>query len=150
MIWRALFTYLHLLSAGRMAGRLIAQHWLLKRPVDRQQVALLGALGLGQLLAAIAALATGSALASSFGEGAGYYLANPMFRLKMGLFLVLAAASGWPLLQYVHWSREMRRGPQFAPLGREVDRLRTALSLMLGLMALLPLPAVLVSRAFGY
>lgn len=149
MIWLALFTYLHLLAAGLMAGLLVGQYWLLKRPVDRQQVGLLGKLGLGQLLAAIAVLATGMALASNFGPGTGFYLGNPMFLLKMGLFLVLAAVSGWPLAQYVQWNRELRQGPRFAPLGREVDRVRAALSLALGLMTLLPLPAVLMSRGFG-
>lgn len=145
MVWEALFTYLHLLAAGLMAGLLLAQHWLLKRPVDRRQVTLLGALGLGQLLAAIASLATGSALAASFGSGLDAYLGNAMFLLKMGLFLTLAAVSGLPLLQYVQWSREFRQKGQFAPLGREVERVRAALSLMLGLVALLPLPAILIS-----
>lgn len=146
MIWHALFTYLHLVSAGLLAGLLVAQHWLLKRGVDRQQVALLGALGLGHLLAAIAVLATGLALASAFGRGAAYYASSPMFLLKMGLFLLLAVMSGWPLLQYVQWSREFRHGPRFAPLGREVERVRAVLSLMMGVAALLPLPAILVSR----
>ena len=41
MIWRALFTYLHLLAAGLAAGLLLGQHWLLKRPVDRTQLGLL-------------------------------------------------------------------------------------------------------------
>jgi hypothetical protein len=56
MIWPALFTYLHLLAAGLAAGLLLGQHWLLKRPLDRIQLGLLGAMALGQLLAAIASL----------------------------------------------------------------------------------------------
>jgi len=149
MIWRALFAYLHLLSAGLTAAMLIGQYWLLKRPVDRVQVRLLGTMGLGQLLAGIAVIATGMALASSFGMGTGYYLGHPLFLLKMGIFAVLAIVSVLPLVQYVHWTREARRRPAFLPLVREVERVRAALSLMIGLMALLPLPAVLVARGFG-
>jgi len=149
MIWRALFAYLHLLAAGLTAAMLVAQYWMLKRPVDRVQVTLLGAMGLGQLLAGAAVIATGMALASTFGMGSGYYLGHPLFLLKMGLFAVLAAVSILPLLQYVHWAREARRRPAFLPLLREVERVRAALSLMIGLMALLPLPAVLVARGFG-
>lgn len=149
MIWRALFAYLHLLAAGLTAALLIGQYWLLKRPVDRVQATLLGAMGLGQLLAGIAVIATGIALASSFGMGVGYYLGHPLFLLKMGIFAVLAAVSFLPLLQYVHWTREARRRPAFLPLGHEVERVRAALSLMIGLMVLLPLPAVLVARGFG-
>jgi len=150
MIWRALFAYLHLLAAGLAAAMLLGQYWLLKRPVDRVQVGLLGAMGLGQLLAGIAVIATGMALASAFGMGTGYYLGHPLFLLKMGIFAVLALVSLLPLLQYVRWQREARRRPAFLPLLREVERVRASLSLSIGLMALLPLPAVLVARGFGH
>ena len=149
MIWRALFAYLHLLTAGLTAALLVGQYWMLKRPVDRVQASLLGAMGLGQLLAGIAVIATGMALASAFGMGSAYYLGHPLFLLKMGIFAVLAVVSFLPLLQYVRWTREARRRPAFLPLTREVERVRAALSLMIGLMALLPLPAVLVARGFG-
>jgi putative membrane protein len=148
-IWRALFTYLHLLSAGLLGGLLLAQHWMLKRPVGRGDVALFGALGLGQLLAAIGALASGSALMAQFGSGAPHYLSNPLFLLKIGLFALMALASGWPLSQYVTWSRQLRSQPTFAPLGREIERLRAVLGLMLGLLALIPLPSVMLVRGFG-
>ena len=149
MIWRALFTYLHLLAAGLTAGLLLGQHWLLKRPVDRLQLGLLGALALGQLLAAIAVLATGIALTSQFGLGGGYYLGNSLFLLKMGLFGLFAAVSALPLAQYVRWSRASRGAAAFVPLGREVERIRASVALAIGLMALLPLPAVLLARGFG-
>jgi putative membrane protein len=149
VIWRALFAYLHLLAAGLTAALVIGQYWMLKRPVDRVQASLLGTLGLGQLLAGIAVIATGTALASSFGMGSGYYLGHPLFLLKMGIFAVLALVSFLPLRQYVRWTREARRRPAFLPLSREVERVRAALSLMIGLLALLPLPAVLVARGFG-
>lgn len=149
MIWRALFAYLHLVAAGLTAALVVGQYWMLKRPVDRVQATLLGAMGLGQLLAGAAVIATGMALASTFGMGSGYYLRHPLFLLKMGIFAVLAVVSILPLLQYVQWTREARRRPAFLPLGREVERVRAALSLMIGLMALLPLPAVLVARGFG-
>jgi putative membrane protein len=149
MIWRVLFTYLHLLAAGLAGALLIGQHWLLKRPVDRLQLGLLGAMALGQLLATIAILATGIALATQFGMGGGYYLGNFLFLLKMGLFLLLAAVSAVPLAQYVGWNRASRGAATFVPLSREVERVRACLSLAIGLLALLPLPALLLARGFG-
>ena len=47
------------------------------------------------------------------------------------------------------WSREARFGPTFAPLSRDLERLRLLVSLQLGLLALMPLPAVLLARGFG-
>ena len=149
MIWPALFTYLHLLAAGLAAGLLLGQHWLLKRPLDRIQLGLLGAMALGQLLAAIASLATGMALATEFGMGGGYYLGNHLFLLKIVLFGLLAAVSALPLTQYVRWSRASRAAASFVPLGREIKRVRASVSLAIGLMALMPLPAVLLARGYG-
>jgi len=131
------------------AGLLLGQHWLLKRPVDRTQLGLLGAMALGQLLAAIAVLATGIALTTEFGMGGGYYLGNHLYLLKLGLFLLFAAVSAIPLTQYVRWNRASRGSAAVAPLGREVERVRASVSLAIGLMALLPLPAVLLARGFG-
>jgi putative membrane protein len=149
MIWRVLFTYLHLLAAGLAAALLIGQHWLLKRPVDRLQLGLLGAMALGQLLATIAILATGIALTTQFGMGAGYYLGNFLFLLKMGLFLTLAGVAALPLAQYLRWNRASRGTAAFAPQGREVERVRASIALAIGLMALLPLPAILLAAGFG-
>lgn len=149
MIWRVLFTYLHLLAAGLAGALLVGQHWLLKRPVDATQLGLLGTMALGQLLAMIAVLATGIALTTQFGEGSAHYLGNALFLLKMGLFFLLAAVSAVPLAQYVHWNRVSRSAAAVAPLGREVERVRACLSLAMGLVALLPLPSVLLARGFG-
>jgi uncharacterized membrane protein len=149
MIWRVLFTYLHLLASGLVGALLIGQYWLLKRPVDRPQLGLLGAMALGQLLAMIAILATGIALTTQFGMGSGYYLGNFLFLLKAGLFFMLAGVSALPLSQYLRWNRDGRAAAHFVPLGREVDRVRASLALAIGLIALLPLPAMLLAAGFG-
>jgi putative membrane protein len=62
---------------------------------------------------------------------------------------MIAAVAVAPTLQYIRWNREARSAPAFAPLTREVDRVRGAITLALGLWLLLPLIAVLVARGYG-
>jgi putative membrane protein len=149
VIWDAIFAYLHYMAIGLTAGLLLAEHWLLKRPLDRAQVRLLGTVDLGYFLAAIAVLATGLARVLYFGKGTGYYLANHLFWVKMAVFLVVGLASIPPTLQFIRWNREARSQPTFAPLGRELDRVRACIALELGLLALLPLLATMIARGFG-
>lgn len=149
MIWTVLFAWLHFLAVGLTAGLLLAQYWMLRRPIDRYQAKLLGFVDLGYLLSLIGALATGLGLVFYFGTGAALYAANALFWTKMGLLAAIAAVSVVPTLQYVRWSREARTAPAFAPLTRDLERVQACVSLQLALMGLLPLFAALVARGYG-
>jgi putative membrane protein len=149
VIWDAVFAYLHFLAVGLTAGLLLAEYWLLRRPLDRMQVRLIGTVDLGYFLAAIGVVATGLARVLYFGKGTSYYLANHLFWVKMAVFLVVGLASVPPTLQFIRWNREARSQPTFAPLSRELDRVRACIALELGLLALLPLLATMVARGWG-
>jgi putative membrane protein len=145
----ALFAWLHLLAAGTAAGLLLAEYWLCRRQPDRSQVRLLGAVSMSYFLALIASLATGLARLLYFGQHPDYYVANRLFWLKIGLFVAIALVAVTPAIQYLRWNREARSKPAFAPLSREVDRVRASIALGLGLWLLLPLLATLVARGYG-
>jgi putative membrane protein len=146
----ALFAWLHLLSLGVGAGLLVTEYWLCRRMPDRQQVRFLGQVDLGYQLALIGSLATGLARAIYYGQDAAHYLANRLFLLKIALFVAVVVVAIGPTLQYIRWNREARTAPAFAPLTREVEQVRAAVALGLGLWLILPLVAVLVARGFGY
>jgi putative membrane protein len=116
---------------------------------DRTQARLLGTVDLGYQLALIASLATGLARALYYGQDLDYYLANRLFWLKITIFLAVVLVAVTPTLQYVRWNREARTAPSFAPLTREVDRVRASIALGLGLWLILPLLGVLVARGYG-
>jgi putative membrane protein len=145
----AVFAWLHLVTLGAGVGLLLAEHWMCRRMPDRLQARLLGQVDLGYQLALIGAFATGLARALYYGQDAAYYLANRLFWLKIGLFIALAAVAVGPSLQYLRWNREARTKPAFAPLTREVERVRAAIALGLGFWLILPLVSILVARGFG-
>ena len=145
----ALFAWLHLLAIGAGAALLVTEHWLCRRMPDRAQLKLLGQVDLGYQLALIGSLATGLARALYYGQDPAYYLDNRLFWLKIAIFLTIVVVAFGPSLQYIRWIREARTAPVFAPLTRDVERLRASLALSLGLWLILPLIAVLVARGYG-
>ncbi len=145
----ALFAWLHLLASGAAAGLLISEYWLCGRMPDRTQARLLGMVDLGYLLALIAALATGLARALYYGQAPDYYLSNQLFWLKIMVFLAIVLAALAPTLQYIRWNREARTAPAFAPLTREVEKVRASITFGLGLWLILPLLGILVARGYG-
>lgn len=145
----ALFAWLHLLAAGIGAGLLMAEYWMCRRTPDRTQARLLGTVDLGYQLALIASLATGLARAIYYGQAVEYYLANRLFWLKIAIFLAIVLVALGPTLQYIRWNREARSAPTFAPLTRELERVRASISLGLGLWLALPLIGILVARGYG-
>ena len=145
----AFFAWLHLVAVGLAFGLLLSEYWLCRRIPDRLQVRLLGTVDLGYFLALIGSVATGLARVLFFGQDTAYYLANRLFWLKIALFVAIGLIALFPTRQYIRWNREARTAPAFAPLTRELERVRGCLALQLGLMLLLPLLAILVARDYG-
>ena len=145
----ALFAWLHLVAIGVAAGLLLTEHWLCRRMPDRTQVKLLGQVDLGYQLALIGSLATGLARAIYYGQDSAFYLANRLFWLKIALFFAIAVVAIGPTLQFIRWNREARTKPAFAPLTREVERVRASIAFALGLWLMLPLLGILVARGYG-
>ena len=130
-------------------GLLLSEYWLCRRIPDRLQVRLLGTVDLGYFLALTGSLATGLARVLFFGQDTAYYLANRLFWLKIALFIAIGVIALFPTRQYILWNREARTAPAFAPLTRDLERVRGSLAMQLGLMLLLPLLAILVARGYG-
>lgn len=144
-----LFAWLHLVAVSLAAGLLLSEYWLCRRIPDRAQVRLLGTVDLGYYLALIGSLATGLARLLYFGQDTAFYLANRLFWLKIALFVAIGLIAVFPTLQFIRWNREARSAPAFAPLTRELERVRGSLALQLALMLLLPLVSILVARGYG-
>jgi len=145
----ALFAWLHLLAAGVAAGLLLTEYWLCRVMPDRIRARLLGTVDLGYFLALIASLATGLTRALYFAREPDYYLANRLFWLKIIVYILIGLVALAPTLQYIRWNREARSAPVFAPLTRELDRVRASIAFGLGLWLILPLLSILVARGYG-
>src|SRR5258708_4933887 len=110
--------------------------------------ALVRGLDLGYLLAAIAVLVTGLLRVFFFAKGWPFYAANPVFWVKMALFLAVGLMSVPPTIHYIKTAKASRGGEIAIP-DRTYRHIRFHLIGQLALFALIPLAATLMARGIG-
>jgi putative membrane protein len=82
-------------------------------------------------------------------KGSDYYLANKLFLAKMWVFALVFALEIWPMVSFIQWRLQMKRGKFVLPArGRLVwlARLTAAEGILLLVM---PFLAALMARGFG-
>ena len=144
-----LVVYLHFAAMILIAVFLAIEYLICVPGLARERVKLLARLDLLYLIAAVLALATGVARLVWFGKGAGFYLHNPVFYIKLALFVAIGLISIPPTLQYLRWIRMLKTGTGAAAADFEVLRTRRYMLAELVLFAFIPLLAVLMARGIG-
>jgi putative membrane protein len=99
-------------------------------------------------LAALLWLVTGLLRAfAGLEKGTAFYLASPLFWLKMALFVAIVALELWPMATFIRWRSEQKRG--MAP---DTSRAATFFRLshvQLALVVLMVFVASFMARGFG-
>lgn len=144
-----LVVYLHFAAMILIAVFLAIEYLICVPGLARERVKLLARLDLLYLIAAVLALATGVARLVWFGKGAGFYLHNPVFYIKLALFVAIGLISVPPTLQYLRWRRMLKTGAGAVAVEFEVLRARRYVLAELVLFAFIPLLAVLMARGIG-
>src|SRR4030095_11942095 len=111
----AAIAYLHFVSAFLVAAFLVTEFFLCTRDLQPVQVKTLVRVDLYYLIAAAAVLVTGALRVFVVGKGAGFYLSNPVFYIKVALFLAVGLVAVLPTLQFIRWRRALRSIHQPAP-----------------------------------
>lgn len=143
-----LVAYLHVLAFVLTGAFLTAEMVLCRPGLGPDHVRLLPRIDIVFFAAALGALATGLLRLFFYGKGVDFYLPNPAFIAKMGLYLAIAVVSISPTLRFIRWRRALVAGGAL-PSKDEVGAVRRLLHLELGLFALMPLMAVLMARGIG-
>lgn len=148
VVTEVLVVYLHFAAMTLIVVSLAIEYLLCVPGLARQKVKLLARIDLLYLIAAVLALATGVARLVWFGQGAGFYLHNPVFYLKLALFVAVGLISVPPTMQYLRWMRGLTTGAGTVT-DFEVLRVRLYVLVELVLLAFIPLLAVLMARGIG-
>lgn len=143
-----LMAYLHYLAILVTASFLVAELILCRPGLTAQHVRLLPRLDIVFFASALVALATGLLRLFFFAKGLGFYLPNPAFWAKMVLYVAIALISVKPTLTFMRWKRAVDDGGP-APDAAAVASIRRLVHVELGLLALMPLMAVLMARGIG-
>ncbi len=139
-----LFNYGHYLGLALFASALAVELALHARRVDGRTARRLALADLVYGLAAVLVVGTGLLKVFAGDKPAGYYGHNPIFHVKLTLFVAVFLMSIYPSMQFIRYRRAADADVvEYPPL---VGRL---LRLELACTALLPLLAVLMARGFG-
>src|SRR5215510_4305635 len=149
MLAQVLTAYLHFLGMMILMATLLAEHVMLHAqmpPVHLQRVA---RTDLFYGIAAGVVFLTGLLRFAYFGKGIHFYLGNPLFYVKVGMFLLVALISIYPTVQFLSWRNMLKQDQMPAVDTPRVTRLRSVIRLELGLLLVIPLLAVLIARGIG-
>ena len=144
-----LLAVLHHLGILVLAGCLVAELALLSLPPDRRWAETLPRIDLAYGLSAGAVLSIGLARVFWGAKGSGFYLENPVFWLKLGLFLVIALLSIRPTITFLRW-RLLARSEGAVPTISDVTGTRIWVLVQAGLLLGLPIFAALMARGIGF
>ncbi len=142
-----LVAYLHYLSIILTAGFLVAELVTCRHGMTGEQARRLAAIDVVFFVSALAALATGLLRLFFYAKGVSFYTGNPTFWAKMALYVIIAVLSIKPTRTFVRWKQAAASGA--APAGDEIAGARRFIHIELGLLALIPLMAVLMARGIG-
>ena len=150
MAAEAIVAWLHFLSAMALGATLCVQRLLLAgtaAPANAFAASRFAWIDLAYLAAALAAAATGFARLAWFGRGAAFYLHNPVFWIKLALFIAIGLVSATPTRYFLRWRREAAAGR--LPAGEQLAHVRRFVDVELWLLILLPLAAAFAARGVG-
>ena len=140
---------LHHLGILAVFGVLVAEWFLLRLPLTSRGVELIAGVDLFYGVFAGLVVAAGAARVAWGAKGASFYLGNPVFWMKLGLFVLIALISVLPTRTYLRWRRAARANGA-VPGAAAVARTRGWVLLQIGLFAGLPILAAMMARGLGY
>lgn len=144
-----LVVYLHYAAMILIAVFLAIEYLICVPGLARERVRLLARVDLLYVIAAVLALVSGVVRLVWFGKGPVFYLYNPVFYLKLALFVAVGLISIPPTMQYLRWMRTLKSGAGAVAADFEALRARRYVLAELVLFAFIPLLAVLMARGIG-
>lgn len=142
--------YFHFISILSTVAFLLAERVWCREGVAGGELRTLARLDTAYFISAILALVTGVARAFFGAKGSAFYLDNPVFYAKIGLFAAVALVSIAPTVKFIRWSKRSKVEPVFAPPSSDIAHVRRWVNIELLLIAIIPLLAVLMARGIGH
>ena len=141
-----LVPYLHFLGIMTLMGSLIAQHLFMKPVLIKQNIKTIATIDLIYGIAAVVVLSTGLLRWFVYGKGSDYYLSNPLFHIKITLFVIIAIISVFPTLRILKWRRQSKASGSFEVSEKMAKGTLMFIRVELLLVAIIPIFAVMVDR----
>ena len=149
MTTSAVVAYVHYLSFMLCFGALLFERITLRDDQNRTQAISMVVADLVYGMSGLALLISGILRVKYFGQGGDFYTHNPIFWIKICLFISVGLLSLYPTITYILWAIPLAKG-KLPELSIDlVKRLRLIINIELFGFASIPLFATLMARGIG-
>lgn len=149
-MWKeVILAYAHFAAIFTLLWFLAKEWTLLRVGAARLDAPALARADAGFGVAAALVLVTGICRVTLGAKPASFYLHNPVFHTKVGLFLLVGILSVWPTIVFIRWRKARAADPHYSIPDPEWRMARRLLIVELHLVALIPLAAVIMARGIG-
>jgi putative membrane protein len=149
MVRDALLHFAHFLCIFLLASLLAAETFLLSKSLSRERVLQLQGIDRWYGISAGLVIVSGIALAFLGAKGASYYGHNPIFWIKMVLFLIVALLSIVPTVAFLRWNKRESSDGTIVLEDGEYRRLRAFIWVQIGVFVFIPLCAALMANGIS-
>jgi putative membrane protein len=145
----AWLAYFHFFALIGTVSLLVAEALLCRPGMGGEALHRLQRVDIAYAVFAGLALASGVLRVLWGAKGSSFYLSNPVFHAKVGLFVLVGLLSIMPTVRFIVWSKAARQSANHVPPPAAVQTVRRFILAQLAGVAALPLLAVLMARGIG-
>ena len=145
----ALVSYVHYLGIILCFGSLIFERIILKINLSKNETISIIIADVVYGIAGLAILITGILRVKYYGQGAEFYTNNPIFWVKVSLYILVGLLSLYPTTTYILWAIPLSKNKLPVISENLVKRFRLIITTELVGFAIIPFFATLMSRGIG-
>jgi putative membrane protein len=149
-MWASAITaYFHYLSLGVIFATLITEFFTLKEELTLKDAWRILWADTAYGIAALTVLGTGILRVLYYGKETAYYMNQPVFWMKMAVFLVVGTLSLYPTISFLGWIKSLTQEKPPEITFNKYKRLKYIIIVELCGFTLIPLLASMMARGIG-
>ena len=145
----AVVAYVHYLGIIICFGALMFERIILKINLSKNETISIIIADLVYGIAGLAILITGILRVKYYGQGGEFYTGNPIFWVKVSLYIIIGLISLYPTTTYILWAIPLSRNNLPVISENLVKRFRLIITTELVGFVVIPFFATLMSRGIG-
>ena len=145
----ALVAYVHYLGIILCFGALMFERIMLKINLSKKETIAIIIADVIYGIAGLAILITGILRVKYYGQGGEFYTSNPIFWVKVSLYIVIGLLSLYPTTTYILWAIPLSKNKLPVISENLVKRFKLIIMTELVGFAVIPFFATLMSRGIG-
>ena len=145
----AFVAYIHYLGIILCSGALMFERIILKQNLSKNETISIILADVIYGIAGLAILITGILRVKYYGQGGDYYTGNPIFWIKVSLYIIVGLISLYPTTTYILWAIPLSKNKLPVISENLVKRFRLIIMSELVGFAVIPFFATLMSRGIG-